>query len=478
MYDVVIIGAGVIGCSIARELSRYKLDVVVLEKENDVACKTSKANSGIVHAGFDAVPGTLKAKLNAKSNEMFDELSKELDFPFKRNGSLVLCFDAEGEEVLKDLLKQGIENGVPGIELISKEQVLALEPNISEEVYKALYAPTGGIVCPYELTLSMAENAYDNGVNFSFQKEVKSIVKENDKFKIGIGEEFIFGKTIINCAGVYSDEINNLISKEEIHIIPRKGEYMLFDKIAGTMVRSTIFQTPTKMGKGILVTPTVDGNLLIGPNAKDIDDKEDYNTTELGLNDIKTKAQKSIKDLPFNAVITSFSGLRAHEVNDDFIIGESKDVEGLFNVCGIESPGLSCAPYIGVMVSKMVADKFGANLKEEFKNTRTGLKKFREMDNDERNLIIKENPSYGKIVCRCEVVTEGEIIDSIRRPLGAKDLDGVKRRTRAGMGRCQSGFCSPKILSILAKELSIPLEEVTKKGGNSTILVGRNKEDI
>lgn len=478
MYDIVIIGAGVIGCSIARELSRYDLNVAVVEKENDVACKTSKANSGIVHAGFDAVPGSLKAKLNAKSNSMFDELSKELDFPFKRNGSLVLCFDAEGEKKLEQLLEYGNKNGVPGLKIISKEQVLAMEPNISEDVYKALYAPTGGIVCPYELTLAMAENAYDNGVSFLFEKEVNSISKEKDSFKIGINDEFIYGKIIINCAGVYSDEINNLVSKEKLHIIPRKGEYMLFDKAAGDMVKSTIFQTPTKMGKGILVTPTVDGNLLIGPNAVDIDNKEDYNTTELGLNDIKVKAQMSVKNLPFNAIITSFSGLRAHEVNDDFIIGEAKDIDGFFNVCGIESPGLTCAPYIGVMVSKMVSDKLKASLKNNFKNTREGIKKFREMSNDERNNIIKENPSYGKIICRCEVVTEGEIIDSIRRPLGAKDIDGVKRRTRAGMGRCQSGFCSPKILTILSKELSIPMEKVTKKGGNSTLLMGRNKQDI
>ena len=478
MYDVIVIGAGVIGCSIARELSKYKLNIAVIEKHNDVACGTSKANSGIVHAGFDALPESHKGKINAKSNAMFDELSKELDFPFKRNGSLVLCFSEKEIYKLNKLKEQGIENGVTGLKILNKEEIKKLEPNVSDNVVAALYAPTGGIVCPYEFTIAMAENANDNGAEFLFEREVINIKKEKDIFIIETSKGNLYAKAVVNAAGVNSDNINNMLSEKKLHIVPRKGEYILFDKSAGHMVSKTIFQLPTEMGKGILVTPTVDGNLLIGPNAVDIEDKDDLSTTVEGLDEISKKAKLSVSTIPFRSIITSFSGLRAHEIGDDFIIEEAADVPNLFNVCGIESPGLSCAPYIGVMVSEMVKSKLKAEVNDKFNPYRQGIKKFREMTNEERKKIISERPEYGKIVCRCETVTEGEIIDSIRRPIGAKDLDGVKKRTRAGMGRCQSGFCTPKIVSILSKELNIPVYEVTKKGGSSILLTGKNKEDI
>lgn len=475
MFDVIIIGAGVIGCSAARELAKYKLDICVLEKCEDIADGTSKANSGIVHAGFDAVPGSLKAKLNAKGNAMFDKLSKELDFPFRRTGSLVLCFDENSISKLQLLKKQADENGVPDAEIINKEKIKELEPNITDNVFAALYAPTGGIVCPYEMTIAFAENAYENGVKFQLDTTVTDIEKHNDGYTVVTDKGCFRTKLIVNAAGTFADEINNMVSGNKINIIPRKGEYCLFDKAAGSLVSRTIFQLPTELGKGVLVTPTVDGNLLVGPNAVDTDDKDNFETTKEGLDEILKKASESVKKLPMNQIITSFSGLRAHEVNDDFIIGEAPDAENFINAAGIESPGISCAPTIAVMLKDIVTDKLKTEKKDDFNPVRHGIKKFREMNNEERRKLIAENPEYGKIICRCETVTEGEIIDSIRRPLGARSLDGVKRRTRAGMGRCQSGFCSTRIVSILAKELGIPLTEVTKSGGESKLLVSKNK---
>lgn len=478
MYDVAIIGAGVIGCSIARELSKFDLKAIVIEKETDVASGTTKANSAIVHAGFDAKPDKLKGKLNAKGNLLFDELSEELDFPFKRNGSFVLCFDKNDLYKLEKLKEQGIANGVPNIEILDGDKVREMEPKISDEVVGALYAPTGGIVCPYEMTIALAENAFSNGVEFKFENEVKNIIRKEENFIIITDKEKIETKVIINAAGLFADKINNMISEKKFNIIPRKGEYCLFDKNVGNMIEKTIFQLPTNLGKGILVTPTVDGNLLVGPNAVDIQDKEDLDTTKEGLDEIIEKAKKSIKILPMNQIITSFSGLRARTETDDFIIGECKDVPGFLNVASIESPGLSSAPAIAIMVKEAVVCILKPERNERYNPIRKGIIKFREIDNEARGRLIAERPEYGRIVCRCETVTEGEIIDSINRPLGAKSLDAVKRRTRAGMGRCQAGFCSTKILDILSRELGIDKTSVTKFGKNSNILICKNKEEI
>lgn len=476
MFDVVIIGAGVIGCSIARELSKYELKTCVLEKGPDVAIGTSKANSGIVHAGHDAKPNTLKGKLNAKGNAMFDRLSKELDFPFKRNGSLVLCFSESDIEKLEELKEKGQKNGVPGLEILNREKLIELEPNISDEAVAALYAPTGGIVCPYEMTIAYAENANANGVEFVFNSEVKSVVKDENGFIIETSTRNYESQLVINAAGLFADDLNNMISKNKINIIARKGEYCLFDKVAGGMATRTLFQLPTNLGKGVLVTPTVDGNLLIGPNALDIEDKTDLSTTQEGIDEILSKSKKTLKEVPMRQIITSFSGLRSHSTGDDFIIGEAEDVKGFINVAGIESPGLSSAPAIAEMVEGIVVEKLSPAKNMEFNPIRHGIPKFREMDNEERKQLIDKDSSYGKIICRCETVTEGEIINSIRRPLGARDLDGVKRRTRAGMGRCQAGFCSTKIVAILSRELNVPETEITKFGGKSNILIGKNKE--
>ncbi|MDF2473617.1 MAG: glycerol-3-phosphate dehydrogenase [Anaerocolumna sp.] len=476
MFDVVIIGAGVVGCSIARELSKYDLSICVCEKSSDVASGSSKANSGIVHAGFDAKPGTLKAKLNVKGNKMFDRLAAELDIPFRRNGSLVLCFDDSDTSHLHELMEKGIENGVPNLSILSRDEVLSLEPKMNEDVVAALYAPTGGIVCPYEMTIAMAENACSNGVQFLFNQKVINIIKEESTFLIQLENEQIESKIVINAAGVYADEINNMVSAEKIEIKARRGEYCLFDKAAGALVNMTIFQLPTKLGKGVLVSPTVDGNLLIGPNAVDSEDKEEKGTTKEGIDEIIKKAELTMKNIPVRQTITSFCGLRPRCTRDDFIIGEAKDVPGFINAAGIESPGLTSAPAIAEMIEEMVVQILAPGRKLDFNPIRKGIPKFREMNHKERMALIAKDSTYGKVLCRCETITLGEVLSAIRRPLGAKDLDGVKRRTRAGMGRCQSGFCSGKIVKILAKELGLSEADITKFGGNSKILLGENKE--
>ncbi|MGH4139715.1 NAD(P)/FAD-dependent oxidoreductase [Clostridium sp.] len=479
MFDVTIIGAGIVGCSISRELSKYNLKTCVLEKTSDVGSGTSKANSAIVHAGHDANPSTLKGKLNAIGNVMYTDLAKELDFPFKRNGSLVLCFDKDHMMDLDKLLQQGEKNGVLDLVILSGDQVREMEPNITKACVGALYAPTGGIVCPYEMTIAMAENAYTNGVEYKFETEVISIEKNEYNYNIKTNKGDLETKIVINAAGLYSDEINNMVSQHKFKILPTRGEYVLFDKAVGDLVTKTIFQLPTKLGKGVLVTPTVDGNLLIGPDAVNVEGKDDLNTTKEGIDDILLHAQLSLQNpIPMNMVITSFAGNRSKTEGNDFIIGEAPDAKNFINVASIDSPGLSSAPAIAVMVVDIVKEKLSPEKNVGFNPIRQGIPKFREMSNEERKKIIKEIPEYGKIICRCETVTEGEILDSIRRPLGAKTLDGVKRRTRAGMGRCQSGFCATRVVDILSKELNISRLDVTKSGGDSILLTGKNKESL
>lgn len=476
MYDVLIVGAGVVGSSIAREISRYKLKSIVLEKENDVCCGTSKANSAIIHAGFDAKPGTLKGQLNAKANELYDELSKELDFPFRRNGSLVLCFRNEDMSELEELMERGKKNGVPGLEIITGDEVRRREPAITDEVVAALYAPTGGIVCPFSLNIAMAENAYVNGVDFKFNSKVIKATKENDYFEVITEENVYKTRILINAAGVYSDVINNMLSKDKFTVIPRRGEYDLFDKYIGGMVNATIFQLPTKLGKGILVSPTVHGNLIVGPNAVDQEDKDDFETRREGLDEIIEKAYLSIKNIPLSSVITSFSGLRARTDKDDFVLGESKDVPNFINAAGIESPGLTCSPLIGIIIGNIVKKKLNPELNVEFNPIRKGITHFNSLSIEEKEKVIKGNHLYGRIVCRCESVTEAEIVDAITRPLGATDMDGIKRRTRAGMGRCQGGFCLVRNMELMEERLNIKFTDITKFGRKSTFVIGNNKE--
>ena len=475
MYDVFIIGGGVIGCSLARELSRYDVKIAVAEKEDDVAMGTSKANSGIVHAGFDAKTGSNKAIYNVLGARMFDELSKELDFPFRRNGAMVLCFDKSGEPKLKALYDQGVANGVTGLEIISGDRAREIEPNVSAEVVAALHVPSSGIVSPYEMTIAYAENACVNGVEFMLGKEVTGIEKSGGVFTLTFADgESKQARIVVNCAGVYADVINNMVCGEKINIVSRKGEYCLLDKKCGGLTDCTLFQLPTAMGKGVLVAPTTHGNILVGPTAEGIEGKDDVDTTYAGLNKAFDTASLSVPSLSRRNIITQFAGLRAHSTADDFIIGES-EAEGFYNIAGIESPGLSSAPAIAAETAEKLAGKLGAGKKKNFIATRKGIPHFASMSDSERAELIKQNKLYGRIVCRCENVTEGEIVDAINRPLGATDMDGVKRRTRAGMGRCQAGFCTPRVMEILARELGKDQTEITKYGKGSNLVVGRTK---
>ncbi len=478
MYDIIIIGSGVSGAASARELSRYEAKICVIEKEEDVCCGTSKANSAIVHAGYDATPGSLKAKLNVRGNEMMGELAKKLDFPFKREGSLVICLSKEEMPDLQSLYEKGKRNGVRGLRILNREEVLQMEPNIVDHVYAALYAPTAGIVCPFGLNIALAENAYMNGVEFKFRTEVTKIEKMDRCYVLHTNRGIFRTKCVVNAAGVYADQFHNMVSEKKIHIVPRRGDYCLLDKETGKHVNRTIFALPGKLGKGILVTPTVHGNLLIGPTAIDVENKEGVNTTRDGLEEVLEKAKRNVKNLPMRQIITSFAGLRAHEEQNDFIIGEVEDAEGFIDCAGIESPGIASCPAIGEMVAQILREKLELEEKHDFISERKGIRNLEALSREERNALIKENPAYGNIICRCEMVTEGEIIDAIRRPLGAKSLDGVKRRTRAGMGRCQSGFCSPKTMEILARECKVGMFDVTKSGGKSQIVVGTNKDAL
>lgn len=474
MYDVVIVGAGVIGGVLARTLSQFDLKICILEKENDVAMGATKANSAIVHAGFDAKPGSLKARLNVKGAQKMAALCRELGVKYLRNGSLVLAFTEEEEKTLADLLERGRENGVPDLQILSREALGALEPNISPNARCALYAPTGAILCPYELTLAAIGNAMDNGADLKRNFEVCAIEKTGEGYALSSSTERVEGRFVVNCAGLYSDRIAAMIGDASFRVHPRKGEYVLLDKECGSLVSATLFQPPSKMGKGILVTPTVDGNLLLGPTSVDREEKEDKSTTPEGLAEVLAKAGLSIKAIPAGKTITSFCGLRAVGSTGDFILTAPKP--GFINAAGIESPGLSASPAIAEHIVEMLQEcGLLCRKKEDFSPYRVPMHRFREASIEEKNRMIAENPAYGKIVCRCESVTEGEILDAIRQNPGATDLDGIKRRTRAQMGRCQGGFCGPAVMELLAAQLQIPCQSVTKSGGNSFMIAGKTK---
>ena len=472
-FDVVVIGGGVIGCAIARELSRYNLSVCLLEKCEDVCSGTSKANSAIIHAGFDAKPGSLKAKMNVLGSSRMPALSEELDFSFRRNGALVLCFSEDKLPALHDLKARGEENGVEDLRILGREELLQMEPNISDAAVAALYAPTSGVVCPFDLTIALAENAWENGVQFRFLTEVKNISRTGEIFEIQTNHDVIRSRFAVNAAGVYADSIHNMVSADSIEILPRKGDYCLLDKTCGAHVRHTIFQLPDAKGKGILVTPTVHGNLLLGPTATEVSNKEATATTAEDLRSVMEKSARSIRNIPYNQVITSFSGLRARSTAGDFILGEARDCPGFFDAAGIESPGLSSAPAIGEYIADLVAEKAGAAPKADFNPRRRGVVRAAELSDADRAELIRKNPLYGNIVCRCEQISEGEIVDAIRRPLGAKSLDGVKRRVRAGMGRCQAGFCTPRTMEILARELGVEITAICKNSPGSELLTGK-----
>ncbi len=473
MEDVIIIGAGIIGCATARELSKYKLDITVLEKRCDVSEGTSKANSGLIHSGHDCEPGTLKAELNVRGNFMYGQLCDELEIPFRRNGALVLCFSEDDHYKIEKLYEKALKNKVPDVSIIMRDEVLRLEPNINKDVYSALYAKSAGIISPYEATIAFAENSVVNGVKYQMNTEVQNIVKIEGGYQIITNKNVFRAKCVINAAGIRSDEINNIISEKKYELFARKGEYVLFDRSSKHLVDKTIFQLPSKLGKGILVTPTVHDNVFIGPSSNDIDNKTDLGTNAEVMESIFESANKVINGISRREVITSFAGLRANFKDDyyDFVIEEAQNNKGFINAVGINSPGLSAAPAIAEKISRMVIDYLNPVINAEFVSKREKIKIFSELTIEEQNELIKQNESYGKIICRCESITEGEIIDSIRRPLGATTLDGIKRRTRTSMGRCQGGFCTSKVLEILAREKKIDITQVTKFGGKSSVLL-------
>ena len=444
--DAIVVGAGVVGCAIARELTRYNLNVAVLEAGSDVAEGASKANSAIVHAGFDAKPGSNKAKFNVLGNRMFEDVCRELRVPFRRNGSLVLAFGADDEAALSDLKARGEANGVP-VEIISQDELRRREPNVSPEATAALWAPTGGICCPYELTFRYAENAAANGAEFFFDAKVVKVERVDGEWRVSCADGRVFAsRAVVNAAGIHSDEINNLVSDIRYSIQARRGEYLMLDRDEDGVFSATMFQCPSKMGKGILVSPTVDGTVIVGPTAEDIDDKEDKATTYDGLEKVKAGARRTYPGLPLGKVIAEFSGLRAHETTvGDFILGEAPDAPNFFNAVGVESPGLTSAPAIGVWMAETVAKTLGVSRKNPSLVSKdvSWWPKTREMKPAE--------------LAELEV-TEGEIRAAIRARVGARTLDGIKRRTRSGMGRCQGGFCTPRLIEILGAELGLPPE--------------------
>lgn len=467
--DIIIIGGGVVGTAIARELSRYHLNIVIVERQPDLAMGTSKANSGILHAGFDAHPGTLKGELNARGNEMYRKLEKELDLDIRWVGSMVVAKDDEDRKVLDELLERGKQNGVPGLEILPPEEVLEREPHLATDITGALWAPSAGVICPFRATIAFAENAVQNGAQLLTECGVNAIATENGKV-IGVDTTlgFIGARYVINAAGVHADVLSRTAGDDSFSIKPRKGEYILFDKAVNYLVNTVLFPTPSKVSKGILVSPTAHGNIFIGPNAEDVADAEDVATSSPGLEGIIAGARKLVPALPLQAAIVQFAGLRAAAGSGDFIIKASDNVSGLIHAAGIQSPGLSAAPAIAEKVVHILQEQgLAMEQKENFIATTLPRIHSSQLSYEAREKLIETNPLYGRIICRCESVSEGEIVDAIHRPCGARTVDGVKRRTRAGSGRCQGGFCGPKVTAILARELGIPVTAVRKDSRQS-----------
>ncbi|HFD2030209.1 TPA: NAD(P)/FAD-dependent oxidoreductase [Clostridium perfringens] len=468
MRDIIVIGAGVVGCSIARELSKYNLDVLVVEKNSDVSEGISKGNSGIVHAGYNEKIGTLKAKLNIEGNKIFDDLSRDLQFPFKRNGAFILAFKDEDMNILESLKENGEELGVEGLEILTREEALNIEPNLNKEIVGVLNVKTSGIVSPYEMTIALAENAAENGVEFKLNSKVTNIEKISEGYKVTLNnKELVSGKIIINASGLEGAFLNNLVSMSKREINPVKGEYCLFDKVAGAMINKTLFQVPNKLSKGVLVTPTAEGNLLVGPNAVE---GKTLETSREGIDEILDKSKKSLEELPVARILNTFSGIRPKTKEGDFIIEEVEDAKNFINVIGIDSPGLTAAPAIGVYVVNMIKERLDLVEKKNFKKTREKIVRFAELSLEEKNKLIKEKPAYGHMVCKCEFVTEGEIVEAIHRPIKALTVDAIKRRTRASMGGCQGIGCTLPISKILSRELGIDISDINKNSEGSPVI--------
>ena len=477
-YDVVIVGAGVSGCAVARELSRYEARVCVVERADDVCCGTSKANSAIVHAGFDAQAGSMMARLNVEGNKLMRELAEELNFALVPCGSLVVCTDAQTRPALEALLERGVANGVEGLRIVERDELVSMEPNVSDEAVCALWAPTGGIVDPFGLCVALAENAATNGVEFLFNAGVEGVERDDDEWLVRTKAGTLRTRCVVNAAGVYADELHNMVADKKMRIVARKGEYYLLDTTAFGHVRHTVFTLPTKVGKGVLVSPTVHGNVIVGPTATDVEDKESVDTTAAGLAEVVAKCGIAVRDVPLREVITTFAGLRAHEEHHDFIIGEVEGAPGFVDCAAIESPGLTSCPAIGRMVADIVRGICDLQERpaDEIVRTRPGVVNLLATSREDWNDLVAKDPTYGNLVCRCCRVSEAQIVDALHRPIPATSIDAIKRRTGCTMGRCQGGFCTPKIMAIMERELGMAPTQITKCGPGSELLVQEGGE--
>jgi len=475
MDDVLIIGGGVCGCSLLYELSRYKITARLLEKENDIACGTTKANSGIVHAGYDPEPGTSMARFNVEGNALIEKLCTDLDIAYKKTGSLVAGFDEADRKSIERLFEKGSANGVPDLKIISGEELFRLEPNLNRDASCALYAPSAGIVSPWELAIAQAECAILGGEKVELDCEVKSIEKNGGYFTVKTNKGDYEGRCVVNAAGIYSDAVSRMAEKKHFTITPKSGEYFILDTTEIKLVNGIIFPCPSKLGKGVLVAPTVHGNIIIGPDSRDAG-KEDFSTAADGLDYVRKNALRSVPSVNFLASIRNFAGLRAEAGVEDFIVGESQDTPGFFNIAGIKSPGLSSSPAIAKEITRQLLAKGLSSEPNPNFAAKRRVTRFKELGDAEKTKIIKENPLYGTIVCRCETVTEGEIADALSRPLPPRSIDALKRRCTPGMGRCQGGFCSPKALALIAKHFHLKPEDVPKDRQGMYIVTGETKQ--
>jgi len=478
MYDIIIIGGGIVGTATARALSRYSLKTLLIEREADIGVGATKANSGILHAGYDCQPGTQKAALNIEGLAMYTKLVKELDIPYRKNGSLIMCTGKDGPAKLMALYEKGLANGVTEMELLSPKETLALEPNLNPNITGALRAKTAGIISPYEAAIAFGENAAENGVDFLLETAVNKIEKdENGSFAVWTQPKLhdnsnpqpLRTKVLINAAGIESATIHNQLTPKKETVTPLRGQYYLLDNTQRDLVKHTIFQLPTSLGKGVLVVPTIDNNILLGPTAEPPESPSDTDTTATGLQEVLDNTQQILKFVPVRDRITAFAGIRARHSSRDFIIDET--LPGYINVMGIDSPGLTAAPAIAEKIAYIATKRLQPALNPNFNPSRTGIQRFRDQSKVQQAALIKQNPAYGRVICRCETITEAEIVDAIKRPLGARNLDALKRRTRAQMGRCQGGFCLTKLIEILSREQGIPETAVTFNGTGAEVCI-------
>lgn len=477
MYDIIIIGAGVIGASIARELAKYELKTLVLEKNSDVGDETSSANSAIVHSGYDPHPGTLKAELNVLGNEMFTKVCEDLDVEFKRIGSLTVATNLEEADTLTKLYQNGLENGLENgrdIEMVCQSKLREMEPFITKKAIKALYAKNAGIINPFELVVALMENAIDNGVELKLNEEVIAIRRKEDFYYVKTANKEYQTRVVVNCAGVHSDLINNLVCEKKEEIKPRKGEYYVLDHFPSEYIRHTLFSVPSSKGKGVLVSPTTHGNYLIGPSSEFVGAKDDKATDTLTLKEVINQAYRLVDNIPMQYVIRQFSGLRAYHDSNDFVINCPE--RGFINLLGIQSPGLASSPAIALKAVELIKNelsKFDISLIENqsFNPKRRPLYRLNNLTIEERQALIEKDPRFGKMVCRCEKVSLGEVVDCIHRSCGARTVKGVKKRVRPGFGKCQGGFCEPLILKILSEELGKNPLDIKYANPNSYILL-------